>query len=50
MKANVHYFSQKDSIKKGVDLDTLGQRGRQANEFAELGFPILPGQIGRAHV
>ncbi len=45
MKANVHYFSQKDSIKKGVDLDTLGQRGRQANEFAELGFPILPGLI-----
>jgi pyruvate,orthophosphate dikinase len=45
MKANIHYFSQKDSIKKGVDLDTLGQRGRQANEFAELGFPILPGFI-----
>ncbi len=45
MKANIHYFSQQDSIKKGVDLDTLGQRGRQANEFAELGFPILPGFI-----
>ena len=45
MKANVHFFSQNDFIKKGVDLDTLGQRGRQANEFAELGFPILPGFI-----
>ncbi|MBU0929040.1 MAG: pyruvate, phosphate dikinase [Spirochaetes bacterium] len=45
MKSNVHFFSQKDSIAKGVDLETLGQRGRQANEFSELGFPILPGFI-----
>jgi len=45
MKANVHFFSQKESIAKGVDLETLGQRGRQANEFSELGFPILPGFI-----
>jgi len=45
MKANVHFFSQKDSIAKSVDLETLGQRGRQANEFSELGFPILPGFI-----
>ncbi len=45
MKGNVHFFSQKESISKGVDLETLGQRGRQANEFSELGFPILPGFI-----
>lgn len=45
MKANVHFFSQKDSIPKGVDFETLGQRGRQANEFSVLGFPILPGFI-----
>ncbi|HOZ73114.1 MAG TPA: PEP-utilizing enzyme [Spirochaetales bacterium] len=45
MKANVHFFSQKESIAKGIDLETLGQRGRQANEFSELGFPILPGFI-----
>nr|MBP7264529.1 pyruvate, phosphate dikinase [Spirochaetia bacterium] len=45
MKEHVHFFSQKDVIKKGVELETLGQRGRQANEFAELGFPILPGFI-----
>jgi len=45
MKANVHFFSQKDSIAKGINLETLGQRGRQANEFSELGFPILPGFI-----
>lgn len=45
MKSNVHFFSQKESMAKGVDLETLGQRGRQANEFSELGFPILPGLI-----
>jgi len=45
MKSNVHFFSQKESIAKGADLETLGQRGRQANEFSELGFPILPGFI-----
>lgn len=45
MKANVHFFSQKDAIKKQVDAEKLGQRGRQANEFAELGFPILPGFV-----
>ncbi|TFG83740.1 MAG: pyruvate, phosphate dikinase, partial [Spirochaetales bacterium] len=50
MKSHVHYFSQKDCIKKDVDLDTLGQRGRQANEFAELGFPILPGFIINSNV
>ena len=45
MKSSVHYFSQKDRIKKGVDPDKLGQRGRQAYEFADLDFPILPGFI-----
>ncbi|MCL2412495.1 MAG: PEP-utilizing enzyme, partial [Treponema sp.] len=28
-----------------VKPELLGIRGRQANEFAELGFPILPGMI-----
>lgn len=50
MKANIHYFSQKDTIKKTVDPEKLGQRGRQANEFAELGLPILPGFIVDAEV
>ncbi len=45
MKANIHFFSQNDTIKAGVDKEKLGQRGRQANEFAELEFPILPGFI-----
>lgn len=45
MKANVHYFSQTDTIRKTVPQEKLGMRGRQANEFAELGFPILPGFV-----
>lgn len=45
MKANVHFFSQNKTISKLVDPEILGQRGRQANEFSELGFPILPGFI-----
>ena len=44
MDSRIHFFSQKDVIKK-VEPELLGIRGRQANEFAELGFPILPGFI-----
>ncbi len=45
MKANVHYFSQNEAVAKSVSRDKLGMRGKQANEFAELGFPILPGFV-----
>lgn len=45
MKDNIHFFSQTDSVKKVLDLEKLGQRGRQAIEFAELSLPILPGFI-----
>jgi pyruvate,orthophosphate dikinase len=45
MRNNIHFFSQKETVKKGVDLDKLGMRGRQANEFAELSLPILPGFV-----
>ncbi len=45
MKDNIHFFSQKETVKKGVDLEKLGMRGRQANEFAELSLPILPGLV-----
>jgi pyruvate,orthophosphate dikinase len=45
MDKRIHFFSQKDIIPKNIDPDLLGLRGRQANEFAELGFPILPGFI-----
>ena len=41
MKDNIHFFSQKENVKKGVDLEKLGMRGRQANEFSEL-FPADP--------
>ena len=45
MKDNIHFFSQKEVVKQDVDLEKLGMRGRQANEFAELSLPILPGFI-----
>jgi len=45
MDSRIHFFSQKDVISNKVAPELLGIRGRQANEFAELGFPILPGII-----
>jgi pyruvate,orthophosphate dikinase len=45
MDSRIHFFSQDDVIPKKVAPELLGIRGRQANEFAELGFPILPGFI-----
>ena len=45
MDNRIHFFSQSDVIPKKIDPEKLGIRGRQANEFAELGFPILPGFI-----
>ncbi|MDR2701108.1 MAG: pyruvate, phosphate dikinase [Spirochaetaceae bacterium] len=44
MDKRIHFFSQKEVI-KNVPPEFLGIRGRQANEFAELKFPILPGFI-----
>ena len=45
MDNRIHFFSQKDVIPQKIESEKLGIRGRQANEFAELGFPILPGFI-----
>ena len=45
MDSRIHFFSQNDIISKKVSPDLLGIRGRQANEFAELKFPLLPGLI-----
>jgi pyruvate,orthophosphate dikinase len=45
MDRRIHFFSQKDIIPAKTAPELLGIRGRQANEFAELGFPILPGFI-----
>jgi len=45
MNSNIHFFSQNDIIPSKIKPELLGIRGRQANEFAELAFPILPGII-----
>jgi pyruvate,orthophosphate dikinase len=45
MDKRIHFFSQKDTIPATIPPERLGIRGRQAGEFAELGFPILPGII-----
>ncbi|MCL2374488.1 MAG: PEP-utilizing enzyme, partial [Treponema sp.] len=50
MDNRIHFFSQIDVIPKKIEPEKLGIRGRQANEFAELGFPILPGFIFDADI
>ncbi|MDR1838350.1 MAG: pyruvate, phosphate dikinase [Treponema sp.] len=45
MDSRIHFFSQNNVISSKIRADLLGIRGRQANEFAELAFPILPGFI-----
>jgi pyruvate,orthophosphate dikinase len=45
MNKRIHFFSQNAAISDKVPGALLGLRGRLANEFAELGFPILPGFI-----
>jgi pyruvate, orthophosphate dikinase len=44
-KISVHFFSQKDTVKRSVDPQLLGIRGRLVNEFAQMNLPILPGFI-----
>ncbi|MDR2759189.1 MAG: pyruvate, phosphate dikinase [Spirochaetaceae bacterium] len=45
MDKRIHFFSQKEGVSPKIVPELLGIRGRQANEFAELCFPILPGFI-----
>ena len=45
MDSRIHFFSQNNVIPSKIKPELLGIRGRQANEFAELAFPILPGII-----
>ena len=45
LSKNIHFFNQKETVNKNVDKTVLGIRARQANEFAELKLPILPGAI-----
>ncbi len=47
---NIHFFNHNTTVNKNVDKTLLGIRGRQANEFAELKLPILPGVIIDASV
>ncbi|MCL2210010.1 MAG: PEP-utilizing enzyme [Treponema sp.] len=45
MDSRIHFFSHDNVISSKIRPESLGIRGRQANEFAELAFPILPGII-----
>ena len=45
MDSKIHFFSQNNVISSKIRPELLGIRGRQANDFAELSFPILPGMI-----
>ncbi|CEM62128.1 pyruvate, phosphate dikinase [Treponema phagedenis] len=47
---SIHFFSSNEAVNKKLDKQLLGIRGRQANEFAELRLPILPGIIIDASV
>ncbi|MGF7109512.1 putative PEP-binding protein [Treponema pedis] len=42
---NIHFFNSKETVGANVERNLLGIRGRQANEFAVLKLPILPGVI-----
>ena len=45
MKNNIHLFRKKEFVKDDDVLDKIGIRGREANDFASLNLPILPGFI-----
>ncbi len=45
MKNNIHLFSKKEYVKDDEILEKIGIRGREANDFASLNLPILPGFI-----
>ncbi len=51
MKINksIHFLSNSESLKKNINKNIFGIRGRQLNEFAELGLPIVPGVVIDAH-
>ena len=34
-----------ETLKKNIDKTIFGIRGRQLNEFSELGLPVLPGIV-----
>ncbi len=45
MKNNIHLFRKKEFVTDPEILEKIGIRGREANDFASLNLPILPGFI-----
>ncbi len=43
MKKNIHYFSENEFIKNPSILEKIGGRNREANNFASLKLPVVPG-------
>ena len=43
MKKNIHFFSENDFIKNPSILEKIGGRLREANNFAKLQLPVVPG-------
>jgi len=45
MKKSVHFFSKNNYVKNDEQIGKFGLRGKQANDFASLDLPIVPGFI-----
>ena len=45
LSKSIHFLSNKETLKKNIDKTIFGIRGRQLNEFSELGLPVLPGIV-----
>ena len=45
LSKSIHFLSNTETLKKNSDKTILGIRGRQLNEFSELGLPVVPGII-----
>ncbi|MFP4180433.1 MAG: putative PEP-binding protein [Spirochaetaceae bacterium] len=45
MKDSIHFFSKNNYVKDTELWDRFGLRGKQANDFASLDLPIVPGFI-----
>ena len=45
MKNNIHFYCKEKFIKNPPILDKIGLRVREANNFAELNLPVVPGFV-----
>ncbi|MCP5514337.1 MAG: pyruvate, phosphate dikinase [Spirochaetales bacterium] len=43
MKNNIHFFCKEEFIRNSSILEKIGLRIREANNFAELNLPVIPG-------